>query len=63
MTCPTAVYFVRAGGKYEGIKKESGEAIRTKLLEHKPAGNGQLDLFSQADLVKEGLPATVTGQL
>ncbi len=58
-----AVYFVTAGGKYEGIRKESGEAIRTRLLEHKPSGNGQLDLFSQADLVRETLPATVTGQL
>ncbi len=65
-----AVYFVTAGGKYGGVKKESEEAIKVKLLEHKGAGgaaggegNGQLDLFSQGELVKEGLAATVTGQL
>ncbi|MDA8132592.1 MAG: biotin synthase, partial [Elusimicrobia bacterium] len=57
-----AVYFVTAGGKYAGVKKESGEAIKIKLLEHKNP-NGQLDLFGQGELVKEGLAATVTGQL
>lgn len=57
-----AVYFVTAAGKYAGVKKESEEAIKVKLLEHKNP-NGQLDLFSQGELVKEGLQATVTGQL
>jgi putative DNA modification/repair radical SAM protein len=57
-----AVYFVTAGGKYGGVKKETEEAIKVKLLEHKNP-NGQLNLFSEKELVKEGLEATVTGQL
>ena len=57
-----AVYFVTAAGKYAGVKKESEEAIKVKLLEYKNP-NGQLDLFSEGQLVKEGLQATVTGQL
>ena len=57
-----AVYFVTAGGKYGGVKKESEEAIKVKLLEHKNP-NGQLNLFSESELVKEGLTGTVTGQL
>ncbi len=57
-----AVYFVTAGGQYGGIKKETEEAIKIKLLEHKNT-NGQLDLFSESELVKEGLTGTVTGQL
>ncbi len=57
-----AVYFVTAGGKYGGVKKESEEAIKVHLLEHKNR-NGQLDLFGEGELVKEGLAATVTGQL
>jgi hypothetical protein len=57
-----ATYFVTAGGKYGGLKKESGEAIKIKLLEHKNP-NGQLDLFGEKALVKEGLNETVTGQL
>lgn len=57
-----AVYFVTAGGKYGGVKKDSEEAIKVKLLEHKNP-NGQLDLFAEGQLVKEGMTATVTGQL
>ncbi|MBI4351605.1 MAG: putative DNA modification/repair radical SAM protein [Elusimicrobia bacterium] len=57
-----AVYFVTAGGKYGGIKKETEEAIKIKLLEHKNP-NGQLSLFSEKELVKEGLAGTVNGQL
>jgi len=57
-----AVYFVTAGGRYGGIKKESEEAIKIKLLEHKNP-NGQLGLFGEGQLVKEGMAATVTGQL
>ena len=57
-----AVYFVTAGGKYGGLKRESREDIQVKLLEHKNP-NGQLDLFGQGELVREGLEATVTGQL
>ncbi len=57
-----AVYFVTAAGKYAGIKNESGEAIKVKLLEHRNP-NGQLDLFGRLELAKEGLAATVTGQL
>ncbi|MBI5745267.1 MAG: putative DNA modification/repair radical SAM protein [Elusimicrobia bacterium] len=57
-----AMYFVTAGGKYGGVKKETEEAIKVKLLEHKNP-NGQLNLFSEKELVKEGLEATVTGQL
>ena len=57
-----AVYFVTAGGKYGGVKKDTQEAIKIKLLEHKNP-NGQLNLFSEADLVKEGLTGTLTGQL
>ena len=57
-----AVYFVTAGGRYGGVKKDSQEAIKIKLLEHKNP-NGQLNLFSEADLVKEGLTGTLTGQL
>lgn len=57
-----AVYFVTAGGKYGGLRHESREAIQVKLLEHKNP-NGQLGLFGEAGLLKEGLAATVTGQL
>lgn len=57
-----AVYFVTAGGKYSGLKKESEEAIKIKLLEHKNP-NGQLDLFWEKELMKEGLAGTVSGQL
>ncbi len=57
-----AIYFVTAGGRYGGIKNETQEAIKVKLLEHKNPDN-QLDLFGQGELVKEGLEATVTGQL
>ena len=57
-----AVYFVTAGGRYGGIKKESAESIKIKLLEHKNP-NGQLDLFGEKELMKEGLAGTVTGQL
>ena len=57
-----AVYFVTAGGKYAGLKKESEEAIKIKLLEHKNP-NGQLDLFGEKELMKEGLAGTVSGQL
>ncbi len=57
-----AVYFVTAGGKYGGLKKETGEAIKLKLLEHKNP-NGQLDLFGEAALVKAGMKETVTGQI
>lgn len=57
-----AVYFVTAGGKYGGVKKDSQEAIKVKLLEHKNP-NGQLNLFSEADLIKEGLTGTLTGQI
>jgi putative DNA modification/repair radical SAM protein len=57
-----AVYFLTAGGKYGGLRRESEEGIKVKLLEHKNP-NGQLDLFGQGELVKAGLEATVTGQL
>ncbi|OGR78313.1 MAG: putative DNA modification/repair radical SAM protein [Elusimicrobia bacterium GWC2_64_44] len=57
-----AVYFVTAGGKYGGVQKDSGDAIKVKLLEHKNP-NGQLDLFGQAQPVSEGLEGAVTGQL
>jgi putative DNA modification/repair radical SAM protein len=57
-----AVYFVTAGGKYGGLKRESREAIQVKLLEHKNP-NGQLGLFGGDGLLKEGLEAAVTGQL
>jgi putative DNA modification/repair radical SAM protein len=57
-----AVYFVTAGGKYGGLKKETEAAIKIKLLEHKNP-NGQLDLFSEAARAKEGLEAAATGQL
>jgi putative DNA modification/repair radical SAM protein len=57
-----AVYFVTAGGRYGGVKKDTQEAIKIKLLEHKNP-NGQLNLFSEADLIKEGLTGTLTGQI
>ena len=57
-----AVYFVTAGGKYGGLRRESREAIQVKLLEHKNP-NGQLGLFGEDGLLKEGLAAAVTGQL
>ena len=57
-----AVYFVTAGGRYAGVKKESGEAIKMKLLEHKNSDR-QLDLFGGLEQAKEGLAETVTGQL
>src|SRR3989338_4026756 len=47
-----AVYFVTAGGIYAGLKKESEDAIKIKLLEHKNP-NGQLDLFGEKELMKE----------
>ena len=57
-----AVYFVTAGGKYAGLKKETEEAIKIKLLEHKNP-NGQLNLFAEKGLIKEAMPGTATGQL
>ena len=57
-----AVYFVTAGGKYGGLKKESGDAIKLKLLEHKNP-NGQLNLFGGEQAAKEGAEAAATGQL
>jgi putative DNA modification/repair radical SAM protein len=57
-----AIYFVTAGGVYGGIKKETEEAIKVKLLEHKNPNN-QLGLFDEKARVQEGLEATVTGQL
>lgn len=57
-----AIYFVTAGGKYGGAKKETMEAIKIKLLEHNNP-NGQLDLFSEKAFIKSGLEQTVTGQI
>ena len=57
-----AVYFVTAGGKYAGVKRETEEAIKIKLLEHNNP-NGQQELFSEKAFMKSGLEQTVTGQL
>lgn len=41
-----AVYFVTAGGRYGGLRKNSAEAIKTRLLEKKePAAAAQPALF------------------
>jgi len=72
------MYFVTADGKYGGIKKGTGEAIKVKLLERENP-NSQLNLFSEAALaaigydaaqtqaltalVKAGIAETVAGQL
>jgi putative DNA modification/repair radical SAM protein len=40
-----AVYFVTAGGKYGGLRKDSAETIKTRLLEKKEAVPVQPQLF------------------
>ena len=43
-----AVYFVNAGGKYNGLKRDSAEAIKVRLLEKKEPAAQQLPLFGTA---------------
>ena len=43
-----AVYFVTAGGRYNGLKRDSAEAIKVRLLEKKEAVPQQLPLFEPA---------------
>jgi putative DNA modification/repair radical SAM protein len=43
-----AVYFVTAGGRYGGLKKDSAEAIKTRLLEKKEPAAQQPSLFAAA---------------
>jgi len=57
-----AAYFVTADGKYAGSKRGNAEDIRVKLLGHEDP-NGQLELFSEKQLIKNSLAETVTGQL
>ncbi len=57
-----AVYFVTAGGRYAGLKRENDETIKAKLLEHDNP-NGQLELFGPGGAAGEDLAAAVTGQL
>ena len=44
-----AVYFVTAGGRYGGLKKDSAEAIKTRLLEKKEPAAVQPQLFAAAE--------------
>jgi len=43
-----AVYFVTAGGRYGGLRRNSPEAIKTLLLEKKEPAAAQPDLFAAA---------------
>ncbi|MEI7527469.1 MAG: putative DNA modification/repair radical SAM protein [Elusimicrobiota bacterium] len=43
-----AVYFVTAGGRYGGLKKDSAEAIKTRMLEKREPAAAQLPLFETA---------------